>query len=60
MSLKKKIDKLFCAECESEFRLSYDPDEVSRWPTYCPFCSSELSFDEEEELEEDVDKDDQE
>ena len=41
---KKRSDKLFCSSCDSEFKLIYVEEDVSRYPTTCPFCAEELDF----------------
>lgn len=65
--------KLTCDNCGSMFALSFEDDEVSYAPSYCPFCgdfydseSEELNFNDDHEdespfesLEDDLTSDDE-
>lgn len=35
----KSVETKICSFCESQFKLSYDAEEVSGYPKFCPFCS---------------------
>jgi rRNA maturation endonuclease Nob1 len=48
----KNIEKIFCESCDSEFKLIYVNDEVYGFHKFCPFCGSELPFEDEPEEEE--------
>ena len=50
---KKRIDILFCVSCESDFKLTYAEEEVSRYPTLCPFCGEEIDFDKQDDADDD-------
>lgn len=39
--MSKEIINHVCRHCESSFKLSYDPDEVTSLPKFCPFCEEE-------------------
>ena len=46
---KPVVTKLDCDSCESSFKITYKEDEVSRNPIFCPFCSTEIDFDNQDE-----------
>lgn len=46
---KKRIEPLFCAACESEFKIVYVEENVSRFPTLCPFCGEGIDFDNQDD-----------
>lgn len=50
---KPQVDKLLCVNCESEFKVSYRPEDVSRSPIFCCFCGDELDFDTQDDEEAD-------
>ncbi len=52
--MKKEIANKLCGFCESEYKLSFSPDDASGYPKFCPFCGNEneVEFDEEEQEEE--------
>jgi hypothetical protein len=48
---------LYCEECELEYRIKHDADDISYIPAFCPFCGLEREnpddqFDVEEEADE--------
>lgn len=49
--MSKEINKKTCRHCESTYKLVFDLDNTSGYPKFCPFCSSEIYDDEDEELE---------
>lgn len=51
--MSKEVENKLCYFCESEYKLSYNADDVSGNPKFCPFCGEE-NYDqdlEEDELE---------
>lgn len=52
---KPIVQKLNCDACESEFKITFKEDEVSRNPIFCPFCATEIDFDNESEASRDDD-----
>lgn len=52
---QREVENKECKECDSFFRISFDPTETSGYPKFCPFCQSELYL--EEELEDNSDED---
>lgn len=54
--MSKEIDDITCGECESDFRLIYQPNDVSGLPKFCPFCGADIYNEDEKDdevLEED-------
>jgi len=55
---RKLMNKcLYCEECELEYRIKHDADDISYIPAFCPFCGLEREnpddqFDVEEEADE--------
>lgn len=41
-----------CEECDSEFVVKYEENEVADRPTYCVFCASYILDEETEEYDE--------
>ena len=50
--MSKEVAKFECKNCESLFRIIYDPVETSGHPKVCPFCDSDLDSDDYYEQEE--------
>jgi len=53
MSQGKHVEKIFCDSCESSFKIMYNEDDVYGYHKFCPYCGSELNFDDEEEQDRD-------
>ena len=41
--MAKEVENIICEFCESNYKLSYDPGEVSGEIKFCPFCGDETS-----------------
>ena len=52
---QREVENKECKECESFFRVSFDPTEASGYPKFCCFCGGEL-YVEESIDEEDTDE----
>lgn len=48
---EKRIEECYCEECDSKFKLIFNPDETSRYYSYCPFCGEELEFDDDDDFD---------
>lgn len=46
---KALVQKFFCYSCESDYRITFKEDEVSHNPVFCPFCSTEIDFDKQDD-----------
>ena len=46
---KKRVEKLYCYNCDSEFKLIFNEEEVSHLPTVCPFCAEDIDFDNQDD-----------
>ncbi len=51
--MSKEVINHVCSYCESPFKLSFDTDEVTSLPKFCPMCGNETlaELDEPEEQE---------
>jgi hypothetical protein len=49
--MSKEVESKICQFCESQYKLSYNPEETSGYPKYCSFCG-EMESEEQEEAEE--------
>lgn len=43
--------EIVCDNCDSQFTLSFNENDVSYHPTNCPFCGDFVSSEESEEIE---------
>jgi hypothetical protein len=39
--MSKEVINHVCSYCESPFKLSYDSDDVTSLPKFCPMCGEE-------------------
>ena len=44
---QREVENKECKECESFFRIVFDPAETSGYPKFCCFCGGEL-YDEDD------------
>ena len=52
--MSKEIENKICPECESSYRLVYDPQDTSGYSKFCPFCGAEHDDEvDRDEVEED-------
>ncbi len=56
--MSKEVINHVCRYCESEFKLSYDPNNVSGFPKFCPFCGEESLAEELEDSDINLDGED--
>lgn len=56
--MSKEVINHVCRYCESEFKLSYDPNNVSGFPKFCSFCGEESLAEELEDSDINLDGDD--
>lgn len=47
--MSKEVETVDCEVCESHFKIVYNSEGVSGFPKFCPFCSSELFLEKEEQ-----------
>ena len=47
--MSKEVEHNNCSFCESVYKLSYNLQETSGHPKFCPFCGTEVYEDEEDE-----------
>ena len=52
--MSKEIETKECNFCESIYKLSYDLNNTSGHPKFCPFCGEE-AYDDEEKFDEEDD-----
>lgn len=52
---QREVENKECKECESFFRIVFDPAETSGYPKFCCFCGGELYS--EEEIDKDSEED---
>jgi hypothetical protein len=50
---QREVENKECKECESFFRISFDPTEASGYPKFCCFCGGDLHI---EDISEDSDE----
>jgi RNA polymerase subunit RPABC4/transcription elongation factor Spt4 len=55
--MSKEVINHICRYCESSFKLTYDTDEVTSLPKFCPMCASESIAEEMEDQEVDFNPD---
>jgi hypothetical protein len=48
---KNEVESKICQFCESQYKLSYNPEDASGFSKYCPFCG-EVEGEGQEEAEE--------
>lgn len=41
--MSKTIEDRICTFCESQYKLSYDPEDTSGFGKCCPFCGEEYT-----------------
>ena len=51
--MSKEVQKKICTFCESEYKLSYNLDNTSGHPKFCPFCGSDAYDEPEDEIDRD-------
>jgi hypothetical protein len=51
----KTIETQDCGFCESNYKLSFSPDNVSGFSKFCPFCGNEIYADNDSSDENDAD-----
>ena len=49
--MAKEVSTIFCADCESEYKLLFDLNKTSGHPKFCPFCSGEVYNKDDEDNE---------
>jgi hypothetical protein len=54
--MSREVEKIYCQDCESEYKILYEPEATSGLPKFCTFCSSEV-FNQEDRTAEDGDDD---
>lgn len=47
--MSKEVINHLCSYCESEFKLTYDDENVTSLPKFCPFCGEETLAGEDED-----------
>ena len=52
--MSKEIENKECNFCESNYKLSFDLNDTSGHPKFCPFCGEEAYDDEDFEDEDDI------
>lgn len=50
--MSREVENKVCTDCESQYKLSYDPNDTNGLPKFCPFCGSEAY-----EVEDDIEND---
>jgi Zn finger protein HypA/HybF involved in hydrogenase expression len=53
--IRMKREEIVCPDCEAEFLIELPPTEEVR---FCPFCSSDIKTDDEEDLWNGLEEDD--
>ena len=49
--MSKIIEDLICIVCESQYKLVYDINNTSGFSKACPFCTSEQSDEDKENID---------
>ena len=55
--MSREILNHTCEYCESSFKLSYDDNDISSLPKFCPFCGEETFTSKDEDMELELDDD---
>jgi DNA replicative helicase MCM subunit Mcm2 (Cdc46/Mcm family) len=49
--MSKEVINHLCSYCESDFKLTYDDENVTSLPKFCPFCGEETLAEDEDDQE---------